>query len=65
MPKNMGLLTCLQTLPFFVVGQDEGHSIEELGALKNLRGEIDIHDLRFVEDEEEAKSAKLEEKEIF
>ncbi|KAK4539214.1 hypothetical protein RGQ29_031940 [Quercus rubra] len=65
MPKNMGLLTCLQTLPIFVVGRDEGHRIEELGALKNLRGEIDIHNLGFVEDEEEAKSAKLKEKEIF
>ncbi|XP_050255404.1 putative disease resistance protein RGA4 isoform X2 [Quercus robur] len=65
MPKNMGLLTCLQTLPIFVVGQDEGHSIEELGALKNLRGEIDIYNLGFVEDGEEAKSAKLKEKEIF
>uniref|UniRef100_A0A7N2MT54 BED-type domain-containing protein n=1 Tax=Quercus lobata TaxID=97700 RepID=A0A7N2MT54_QUELO len=65
MPKNMGLLTRLQTLPIFVVGQDEGHSIEELGALKNLRGEIDIRNLGFVEDEEEAKSAKLKEKEIF
>ncbi|XP_065626594.1 putative disease resistance protein RGA4 [Quercus suber] len=65
MPNNMGLLTCLQTLPIFVVGQDEGPSIEELGALKNLRGEIDIYNLGFVEDEEEAKSAKLKEKEIF
>ncbi|XP_065626595.1 putative disease resistance protein RGA3 [Quercus suber] len=65
MPKNMGLLTCLQTLPIFVVGQDEGHSIKELGALKNLRGEIDIYNLGFVKDEEEAKSAKLKEKEIF
>ena len=37
MPKNMRLLTCLQTLPIFVVGRDEGHSIEELGALRNLR----------------------------
>ena len=65
MPKNMVLLTCLQTLPIFVVGRDEGHRIEELGALKNLRGKIDIYSLDFVEDEEEAKSAKLKEKEIF
>ena len=65
MPKNMRLLTSLQTLPIFAVGQDEGHSIEELGALENLRGEIDIYKLGFVEDEEEAKSAKLEGKEIF
>nr|XP_023923435.1 putative disease resistance protein RGA4 [Quercus suber] len=56
MPKNMGLLTCLQTLPIFVVVQDEGHSIKELGALKNLRGEIGIYNLGFVKDEEEAKN---------
>ena len=63
MPKNMGLLTCLQTLPIFVVGRDEGHRIEELGDLKNLSGEINIYNLGLVEDEEEAKSAKLNEKE--
>uniref|UniRef100_A0A7N2MTX8 Rx N-terminal domain-containing protein n=1 Tax=Quercus lobata TaxID=97700 RepID=A0A7N2MTX8_QUELO len=63
--KNMGRLTCLQTLPIFVVGPDEGNRIEELGALKNLRGEIEIRNLENVEDEEEAKSAKLKEKEIF
>ena len=64
-PKNMGWLTCLQTLSFFVVGPDEGYQIKELGFLKNLRGEIDIRNLEKVEDEEEAKTAKLKEKEIF
>ena len=61
----MGQLTCLQTLPFFVVGQEEGYWIKEMGSLKNLRGEISIYNLEVVEDEEEAKSAKLKEKEIF
>nr|XP_023876799.1 disease resistance protein RGA2-like [Quercus suber] len=64
-PKNLGRLTCLQTLPIFVVGRDEGYRIKELGALKNLRGEIKISNLEKVEDEEEAKSAKLKEKEMF
>ena len=63
--KNMRQLTCLQTLPFFGVGRDEGYRIKELGPLKNLRGEIGIYNLGYVEDEEEAKSAKLKEKEIF
>ncbi|XP_065617776.1 putative disease resistance protein RGA3 [Quercus suber] len=63
--KNMRRLTCLQTLPFFGVGRDEGYRIKELGPLKNLRGEIDIYNLGYVEDEEEAKSAKLKEKKIF
>ncbi|KAF3944275.1 hypothetical protein CMV_029245 [Castanea mollissima] len=63
--KNMRRLTCLQTLPYFCVGRDEGYQIKELGPLKNLKGEIDIKNLEMVEDEEEAKSAKLKEKEIF
>ena len=63
--KNMGRLTCLQTLKFFYVGQNEGYRIKEMGPLKNLRGEIDIYNLEKVKDEEEAKSAKLKEKEIF
>ncbi|KAK4566156.1 hypothetical protein RGQ29_002392 [Quercus rubra] len=63
--KNMGRLTCLQTLNFFTVCQDEGYRIKEMGPLKNLRGEINIYNLEKVKDEEEAKSAKLKEKEIF
>uniref|UniRef100_A0A7N2LT72 Uncharacterized protein n=1 Tax=Quercus lobata TaxID=97700 RepID=A0A7N2LT72_QUELO len=64
-PKNMRRLTCLQTLPIFFVGPDEGYLIKELGPLKNLRGEIRIRNLENVTDEEEAKSAKLNEKGIF
>uniref|UniRef100_A0A7N2MSL1 BED-type domain-containing protein n=2 Tax=Quercus lobata TaxID=97700 RepID=A0A7N2MSL1_QUELO len=63
--KNMGRLTCLQTLKFFGVGQDEGYRIKEMGPLKNLRREKNIYNLENVKDEEEAKSAKLKEKEIF
>ncbi|KAL4631819.1 hypothetical protein ACB092_04G005100 [Castanea dentata] len=64
-PKNMGRLTCLQSLQFFHVGPDEGYRIKELGCLKNLKGEINIYNLENVEDKEEAKSAKLKEKETF
>ena len=64
-PKNVGRLTCLQTMPDFSVGREEGYRIEELGDLKNLRGKIEIYNLGDVKDEEEAKSAKLKEKEIF
>ena len=63
--KNVSMLTCLQTLSFFVVEEKEGYHIRELGALKNLKGEIKIRNLMRVKDEEEAKSAKLKEKEIF
>ncbi|KAK4566083.1 hypothetical protein RGQ29_002323 [Quercus rubra] len=64
-PKNVGRLTCLQMLPLFGVGSEDGYRITELGALKNLKGEIVIENLENVKDEEEAKSAKLKEKEIF
>ena len=43
--KNMGRLTCLQTLKFFGVGRDGGYRIKEMGPLKNLRGEINIYNL--------------------
>ena len=32
-PKNVGRLTCLQMLPDFCVGRDEGYWIKELGPL--------------------------------
>ena len=43
----------------FNVGRDEGYWIKELGDLKNLRGKVEIYNLKDVEDEEEAKSAKI------
>jgi Leucine-rich repeat (LRR) protein len=46
-PKDMGQLTCLQTLSFFAVDQDEGRQIKELGCLNQLRGELDIYNLIF------------------
>ncbi|KAM4105746.1 hypothetical protein ACB094_04G015500 [Castanea mollissima] len=62
LPTDIGRLTCLQTLPFFDVGEDIGDQIEELGCLSQLRGELSIYNLEHVRDKEEAKTAKLAEK---
>nr|QVT92257.1 RGA-B1-1 [Solanum chacoense] len=62
MPLNMGQLTSLQTLQFFKVGLQKGRQIEELGHLKNLRGELRINGLQLVCDKEEARTAYLQEK---
>ncbi|KAH0752512.1 hypothetical protein KY285_005660 [Solanum tuberosum] len=62
MPLNMGQLTSLQTLQFFKVGLEKGRQIEELGHLKNLRGELRINGLQLVCDKEEARTAYLHEK---
>ena len=34
--KNVGRLTCLQTLPDFCMGRDEGYHINELGSLGSV-----------------------------
>ena len=61
-PKNMGKLIGLQTLPYFIVHQDEGCRIKELGCLNQLGGGLDIYNLEYVRDKEEARSANLAEK---
>ncbi|XP_030936545.1 putative disease resistance protein RGA3 [Quercus lobata] len=58
-PKDMGELNFLQTLSFFIVGQDEGHQINQLGSLNQLSGKLDIENLENVRDQEEARSANL------
>ncbi|KAF3946621.1 hypothetical protein CMV_027134 [Castanea mollissima] len=55
----MGNLKCLRTLSFFIVGQDAGEQIKELGCLNQLSGELDIRRLENVRDQEEARSANL------
>ncbi|KAI8005091.1 putative disease resistance protein RGA3 [Camellia lanceoleosa] len=55
----IGKLTSLQTLPFFVVGWDEGQKIEELGSLSKLRGKLMIYNLQWVESREEVEKAKI------
>ncbi|KAK4724906.1 hypothetical protein R3W88_027685 [Solanum pinnatisectum] len=62
MPLNMGQLTSLKTLQFFYVGLEKGPRIEELGCLKNLRGELTIKHLQLVVNKEEARTAYLQEK---
>ncbi|CAK9139709.1 unnamed protein product [Ilex paraguariensis] len=63
MPLGMGKLTCLQTLPVFNVGQDEGRLIEELGSLENLQGKLELSNLQHVSSREEAQKAQLSRKE--
>ncbi|XP_058209372.1 disease resistance protein RGA2-like [Rhododendron vialii] len=58
-PTMIGHLTSLQTLPFFFVGKDQGHKIEELGSLSNLRGRLIVYDLQHVKDQEEANRANM------
>ncbi|XP_049400019.1 putative disease resistance protein RGA3 [Solanum stenotomum] len=62
MPLNMGQLTSLQTLRFFYLGSEKGRRIEELGRLKNLRGELTIKCLQLVGNKEEAQTAYLQKK---
>ncbi|KAI3470236.1 hypothetical protein Pfo_026899 [Paulownia fortunei] len=62
LPPEIGRLTSLQTLPYFQVGHEKGRGIAELGSLKNLKGQIEIHNLEMVHDKDEAKSADLSRK---
>lgn len=63
MPQHLGRLIQLQTLSSFVVGLHEGHKIEELGFLKNLKGKLSLLCLERVKNKKEATAAKLVEKE--
>ncbi|GLT44772.1 hypothetical protein SLA2020_186490 [Shorea laevis] len=62
MPAGIGRLTCLKTLQLFVVGQQRGHQIEELGCLTQLRGKLEIRNLDMIKDKEKAMEARLSEK---
>ncbi|XP_011091694.1 putative disease resistance RPP13-like protein 1 [Sesamum indicum] len=62
MPLHIGKLTCLRTLKFYNVGQENGRRVEELGLLKNLKGKLKIRNLEHVNDKEEAARARLCEK---
>ncbi|GLT82923.1 hypothetical protein SLE2022_012460 [Rubroshorea leprosula] len=61
-PPGVGTLTCLQTLKLFVVDQQKGRQIEELGGLSQLKGKLEITKLKMVRNREEAIIAKLSEK---
>ncbi|KAL8479536.1 hypothetical protein ACS0TY_026437 [Phlomoides rotata] len=62
LPPHLGMLTSLQTLSYFKVGDEEGHRIEELGSLKHLKGELKIGNLENVQGEEESTKAHLSRK---
>ncbi|KAL0395974.1 UNVERIFIED_CONTAM: putative disease resistance protein RGA3 [Sesamum calycinum] len=62
MPIEIGKLTCLRTLKFFNIGDENGRRIEELGYLKNLKGEVAIRKLEHINGKEEAARACLIEK---
>ncbi|GFQ02795.1 putative disease resistance protein rga3 [Phtheirospermum japonicum] len=59
LPPEIGKLTSLQTLPCFLVGEEKGFRISELGNLKDLKGKLEIHNLEKVRDKDEAMSADL------
>ncbi|CAN6696321.1 unnamed protein product [Malus baccata var. baccata] len=61
-PQGIRRLTCLRTLPYFSVGNEIGHQIEELAGLKQLKGKLIICNLEHVKNGEEAKKAKLHDK---
>ncbi|KAL1809291.1 hypothetical protein ACET3Z_026281 [Daucus carota] len=52
-------LTCLQTLPHFVVDKDQNCLVGQLGPLKNLRGKLELYGLADIKDMEEASKASL------
>ncbi|KAL8500364.1 hypothetical protein ACS0TY_020101 [Phlomoides rotata] len=62
LPPQLGMLTSLQTLTYFKVGDEEGHRIVELGSLKHLKGELKIGNLENVQGEEESTKAHLSRK---
>ncbi|GKV51546.1 hypothetical protein SLEP1_g58189 [Rubroshorea leprosula] len=62
MPAGIGRLTCLKTLQLFVVSQQKGFQIEELGCLSQLRGKLEICNLDMVRDKKEAMGARLSKK---
>ncbi|KAK0573449.1 hypothetical protein LWI29_008168 [Acer saccharum] len=57
MPSRIGRLTCLRTLPVYVVGKDDGFMLKELRNLTHLRDSLHISGLENVNDVEDAKDA--------
>ncbi|KAJ8775131.1 hypothetical protein K2173_020135 [Erythroxylum novogranatense] len=59
MPPQMGKLSKLQKLSYFMIGKESGTSIQELGNLRQLRGCLVIRNLHNVMDVEEAFRANI------
>ncbi|RHN66005.1 putative P-loop containing nucleoside triphosphate hydrolase, leucine-rich repeat domain, L [Medicago truncatula] len=62
MPKQIGSLNHLQTLSDFVVGEENGSNIQELGNLNRLQGKLCISGLEYVINPEDAARANLKDK---
>uniref|UniRef100_A0A2N9I0S0 Uncharacterized protein n=1 Tax=Fagus sylvatica TaxID=28930 RepID=A0A2N9I0S0_FAGSY len=69
MPRGLGQLTCLQTLPLFIVSKDSSSismhnaGLSELNLLNSLRGTLKIEHLERLKDaNSESKAANLREK---
>ncbi|XP_047939852.1 putative disease resistance protein RGA3 [Salvia hispanica] len=62
LPAEIGCLTSLQTLEYFIVCDKNGCKIEELGSLNGLKGKLEISNLEKVENKEEAEKACLSNK---
>ncbi|KAH1064381.1 hypothetical protein J1N35_029368 [Gossypium stocksii] len=62
MPKGMGKLKDIRILTDFVLGDQTGSSINELGKLKHLRGRLAISKLKNVVHARDAKDANLKDK---
>ncbi|CDP17517.1 unnamed protein product [Coffea canephora] len=63
MPSSIGRWTCLQTLEFFNIGrQEEGHGIQELGTLQDLKGSLELRNLELVNGKDDAELANLSRK---
>jgi len=62
MPKQIGILNHLQTLSHFVVGEENGSNIQELGNLNCLQGKLCISGLEHVINLEDAARANLKDK---
>ncbi|XVE80895.1 hypothetical protein DITRI_Ditri15bG0017800 [Diplodiscus trichospermus] len=62
-PNGIGCLPNLRTLPIFDVGIKQRRRIGELRYLRELEGELKISNLHNVKNKEEAKGAKIREKE--
>ncbi|KAH7515270.1 hypothetical protein FEM48_Zijuj10G0009000 [Ziziphus jujuba var. spinosa] len=59
MPRQIGKLKGLQTLTTFIVGEDGGARVRELGELSELRGNISLQNLENVANGEDTSKARF------
>ncbi|XVF23570.1 hypothetical protein REPUB_Repub13aG0050200 [Reevesia pubescens] len=64
MPKGMDKLKELRELTDFVLSEENGSRIKELGKLKHLRGRLAISGLQYVISARDAKDANLKDKKL-